>query len=68
MKVKCPKYGFEDEGNFCSRCGTPLPKPPIAKGEAAVPESLWMAKCPVCKSGHLEAITHKSLFGLKRAK
>jgi len=21
MKVKCPKCGFEDEGNFCSHCG-----------------------------------------------
>ena len=65
MKVKCPKCGFEDEGNFCSRCGAPLPRAPIAKEEALVPEASWMAKCPVCKSGQLEQITHKSLFGLK---
>ncbi len=65
MKVKCPNCGFDDEGNFCSRCGAPLPKPSIAKEEALVPKAPWTAKCPVCKSGHLEEVTHKSLFGLK---
>jgi hypothetical protein len=65
MKVKCPKCGFEDEGNFCSRCGAPLPKTPIAEEEAAVPEAPWTAKCPVCNSGQLEPVIHKSLFGLK---
>ncbi len=65
MKVKCSKCGFEDEGNFCSRCGAPLPKPSIAKEEVLVPEAPWTAKCPVCKSGWLEQVTHKSLFGFK---
>lgn len=27
MKVKCLECGYEDEGNFCSQCGAPLPKP-----------------------------------------
>jgi hypothetical protein len=65
MKVKCPKCGFEDEGNFCSRCGASLPKAPIAKEEAAVPEAAWTAKCPVCKSGQLKLATYKGLFGIK---
>ncbi|MCD6599022.1 MAG: hypothetical protein J7L19_00385 [Dehalococcoidia bacterium] len=65
MKVKCPKCGFEDEGNFCSRCGAPLPKPSIVKEETMVSEAHWTAKCPVCKSGQLKLATHKGLFGIK---
>jgi len=26
MKTKYPNCGFEDKGNFCSHCGTALPK------------------------------------------
>lgn len=29
MKIKCPNCGFEDEGNFCSHCGTVLPVLPL---------------------------------------
>jgi Zn finger protein HypA/HybF involved in hydrogenase expression len=62
MKVKCPKCGFEDEGNFCSWCGAPLPKPPAAKEEALVPKTPWTAKCPVCKSGQLELAAQKKFL------
>jgi len=65
MKVKCTKCGFEDEGNFCSRCGAPLPRPSAAKEEVLVPESPWTAKCPVCKSSHLEMAAQKKFLGLR---
>ncbi len=65
MKVKCPKCGFEDEGNFCSRCGAPLPEPNIVKEEAVVSGAHWTAKCPVCKSGQLELVTQKKFLGLQ---
>jgi hypothetical protein len=63
MKVKCSNCGFEDEGNFCSQCGARLPQPVV--GEVMASETPWTAECPVCKSGQLEQVTHKSLFGLK---
>jgi len=65
MKVKCTECGFEDEGNFCSRCGAPLPKPSIVKEEAVASEAHWTAKCPVCKSRQLKLATHKGLLGIK---
>lgn len=65
MKVKCPKCGFEDEGNFCSRCGAPLPKPSTVKEEAVVSEAHWTAKCPVCKSEQLKLATRKKFLGLQ---
>ena len=65
MKVKCPNCGFEDEGNFCSRCGAPLPKPTVVKEEAVASEAHWTEKCPACKSGKLKLATHKGLFGIK---
>jgi hypothetical protein len=37
----------------------------MAKEETLVPEAPWTAKCPVCQSGQIEEVTHKSLFGLK---
>lgn len=67
MKVKCLKCGFEDEGNFCSNCGAPLPQPefPVEREASKTPvEGLWVDKCPVCKSGKLSPITKKKLFGL----
>jgi len=66
MKVKCPNCGFEDEGNFCSRCGASLPKPPVVKEEAVASEAHWTAKCPVCKSGQLELAAQKKFLGLLR--
>lgn len=66
MKIKCPKCGFVDEGNFCSHCGTALPRP-AASSDVLVPDLPWTAKCPVCKSGKLEFVAEKKLFGLKTA-
>lgn len=71
MKVKCPKCGFEDEGNFCSRCGSPLlgftsvEKEKTSKSPIGVS---WLAKCPVCKSGQLRETLRKKLFGLVATK
>lgn len=62
MKVGWPNCGFEGEGNFCSRCGAPLSKPPVAKAEALVPEAPWTAKCPVGKSGQLELAAQKKFL------
>jgi hypothetical protein len=65
MKIICPKCGFEDEGNFCSRCGEPLIQTEITKKESQIPlETFWTEKCPVCKSGILKEITQKKLWGL----
>lgn len=63
MKIKCPKCGFEDEGNFCSNCGAPLPQPD-SFAERNTLEDSWLDKCPVCKTGKLSPITEKKLFGL----
>jgi hypothetical protein len=65
MKVKCPNCGFEDEGNFCTQCGAPLPKAPTAREEAMLSEAHWTEKCPACKSGQLELAAQKKLLGLQ---
>lgn len=65
MKIKCPNCGFEDEGNFCSHCGTALPGPSATGQEVDAPDLPWTAKCPVCRSAQLEPVTQKKLFGLK---
>lgn len=67
MKIKCLKCGFEDDGNFCSNCGSPLPQSKSIEKQTHtnVPEkSSWLDKCPVCQFGILSAITKKKLFGL----
>jgi hypothetical protein len=64
MKVKCPKCGFEDEGNFCSNCGAPLPQPDSSANLTPPADASWLDKCPVCKTGKLSPTTEKKLFGL----
>jgi hypothetical protein len=64
MKVKCPKCGFEDEGNFCSNCGAPLPQPDTPATLTPPADASWLDKCPVCKAGKLSPTTEKKLFGL----
>jgi hypothetical protein len=61
MKIKCPKCGFEDVGNFCSNCGAPLPQPDSLEPPV---DASWLDRCPVCKAGKLSPITEKKLFGL----
>jgi len=67
VKIICPNCGFEDEGNFCSKCGAPLKQTEVVKKEAlqTLPEALWTEKCPVCQSGRLELMAQKKLFGLR---
>jgi hypothetical protein len=64
MKVKCPNCGYKGEGNFCRKCGSPLPKPSSTEEESYLPEGHWTAKCPVCKSAPLKLVSHKIFFGL----
>jgi len=64
MKVKCPKCGFEDEGNFCSNCDAPLPQPDTPANLTPLADASWLDKCPVCKTGKLSPITEKKLLGL----
>ncbi len=55
MKVTCPKCGFEDEGSFCSKCGSPLGQAVAAKKDVPrmTVEEVWTNRCPVCQSGRL---------------
>ena len=69
MRIICPECGFEDEGNFCSNCGTSLQKIDISEQKSLQipPESSWLDKCPVCKSGKLSPVAKKKLFGLAKS-
>jgi hypothetical protein len=62
-KIKCPKCGFEDEGKFCSNCGSALSQSNVLSIPADVS---WLDKCPVCKTGKLSPISKKKLFGLSK--
>jgi hypothetical protein len=67
MKAKCPKCGFEDEGRFCSKCGSSLPEiRSLEKKETPKPPAgvSWFEKCPACKSSQLRETTEKKLLGL----
>ena len=65
MKIKCPNCGYEDEGNFCSQCGAPLPKSEISENKKETLENIkWTDKCPICKRGKLWPIKQKGLFGI----
>jgi len=63
MKTRCPNCGFEDEGNFCSKCGAPLPAAPNMANSVADLEGAWTEKCPVCRNGSLQEVIEKKLFG-----
>lgn len=65
-KIKCPKCGFEDEGKFCSNCGSALSQSNVLSTAAIPPEGSWLDKCPVCKSGKLTSVSKKKLFGLSK--
>ena len=67
MKVNCPKCGFADEGNFCSKCGSALDQAVPAKKDSPrmLAEAFWTERCPVCQSGQLKEETRKGLlFGV----
>lgn len=65
-KIKCSKCGFEDEGKFCSNCGSILPQSTASPVPSVPPEGPWLDKCPVCKSGKLSPVSKKKLFGLAK--
>lgn len=78
MEVKCPKCGFESEGNFCSQCGFPLSQKEenkelitgsqneLAPVENNISSDLvdWTEKCPICKTGKLWHIKQKGFLGI----
>jgi hypothetical protein len=67
MKTVCPNCGFEDEGNFCSKCGAPLKQAgiDIKQPLQTLNEELWTERCPVCQSGKLAEMSQKKFFGLQ---
>lgn len=63
MRIKCPSCGFEDKRNFCPNCGAPLSGvPDMANGTADL-KGPWTEKCPVCRSGPLQPVVERKLFG-----
>lgn len=63
MKIRCPNCGFEEKLNFCPNCGAPLSQVSDMASAAPDLEERWTAKCPVCRSDHLEPVLERKLFG-----
>jgi hypothetical protein len=70
MKVKCSRCGYEDEGNFCSHCGSPLSEvSSLAKQEIEAPQhTFWFERCPVCKLDILVKVIKEKFWGLSLKK
>jgi len=60
--MRCPNCGYEDEGNYCSNCGSPLLHQPAA----TAPEKglRWYERCPACGAGRLSKTVSRGFMGL----
>jgi len=67
MTIICSICGYENEGEQCGCCGAAFESgivvPPSQKN-VGPEDASWLSKCPICKSGRIEEITQKFIFGL----
>ena len=58
--MRCPAYGFEDEGRYCSNCGGLL----AGEAKTAPAKGSWSERCPVCRAKPLEETVSRGFLGL----
>lgn len=59
--MRCPNCGYEDEGKYCSNCGSPLLHQPA---ESAPDKGEWYDRCPACRAGRLSKTVSRGFLGL----